>query len=226
MVVWQGITAAGTAVPIQVTEAGQVVAATNTPVPGPEGPPGPEGQPGKDGAPGANGVHWNEVNSRLIMPTNNVGISVLLPAEFGDSVTTQNKIVINSSEVSPGDDRVRLQVGEGAGTGREVALLYTTDSNYQGAGLKIQHRYTTNANATFLKCVSETSDVLVIELDGTITGPNVRLKLDPEDPANFDADTGAYTGKTLDLKATLVSLIQKVEQLEREVSSTGSVSED
>lgn len=55
MVVWQGITAGGTAVPVQVTESGEVVAATNTPVPGPEGPQGPEGPEGPEGPQGPPG---------------------------------------------------------------------------------------------------------------------------------------------------------------------------
>ena len=41
MVVWQGITEGGTAVPVQITEEGKVVAIGE---PGPEGPPGPPGQ--------------------------------------------------------------------------------------------------------------------------------------------------------------------------------------
>ena len=46
MVVWQGITEGGTAVPVQVTEAGKVVAQGE---PGIEGPPGPPGPPGPQG---------------------------------------------------------------------------------------------------------------------------------------------------------------------------------
>ena len=44
MVVWQGITEGGTAVPVQVTEEGKVVAIGEA---GPTGPPGPEGPPGQ-----------------------------------------------------------------------------------------------------------------------------------------------------------------------------------
>ena len=46
MVVWQGITAGGTAVPVQITEEGKVVALGEA---GPEGPEGPEGPPGPPG---------------------------------------------------------------------------------------------------------------------------------------------------------------------------------
>tara|TARA_B100000459_G_scaffold63246_1_gene34566 strand:+ start:3037 stop:3795 length:759 start_codon:yes stop_codon:yes gene_type:complete len=46
MVVWQGITEGGTAVPIQVTEEGRVVAEGQE---GKEGPPGPPGPPGPQG---------------------------------------------------------------------------------------------------------------------------------------------------------------------------------
>jgi len=49
MVVWQGITEGGTAVPVQVTEAGRVVAEGKEGPAGPPGPPGPEGPQGEYG---------------------------------------------------------------------------------------------------------------------------------------------------------------------------------
>ena len=49
MVVWQGITEGGTAVPVQVTEAGKVVAEGQQGPPGPDGPPGPPGPQGEYG---------------------------------------------------------------------------------------------------------------------------------------------------------------------------------
>ena len=62
MVVWQGITEGGTAVPVQITEEGKVVAIGEE---GPEGPPGADGKDGKDsdvpgppGPPGTPGVQW------------------------------------------------------------------------------------------------------------------------------------------------------------------------
>lgn len=51
MVVWQGITEGGTAVPVQVTEEGRVVAE------GQEGKEGPPGQPGPPGPPGPQGEY-------------------------------------------------------------------------------------------------------------------------------------------------------------------------
>jgi len=49
MVLWQGLTEGGTAVPVQVTEAGRVVAE------GQQGPEGPEGQQGPEGPQGPQG---------------------------------------------------------------------------------------------------------------------------------------------------------------------------
>ena len=46
MVVWQGITEGGTAVPVQITEEGKVVAIGEAGPEGPRGPQGPEGPPG------------------------------------------------------------------------------------------------------------------------------------------------------------------------------------
>ena len=52
MVLWQGLTEGGTAVPVQVTEAGKVVAEGQE---GKEGPPGPPGSPGPPGPQGEYG---------------------------------------------------------------------------------------------------------------------------------------------------------------------------
>jgi hypothetical protein len=49
MVVWQGITEGGTAVPVQVTEEGRVVAEGQEGPAGPPGPEGPQGPPGEYG---------------------------------------------------------------------------------------------------------------------------------------------------------------------------------
>ena len=61
MVVWQGITEGGTAVPVQITEEGKVVAIGEA---GPQGPPGADGKDGETGPqgppgqPGTPGVQW------------------------------------------------------------------------------------------------------------------------------------------------------------------------
>ena len=52
MVLWQGLTEGGTAVPVQVTEAGKVVAEGQQ---GKEGPPGPPGEQGPQGPQGEYG---------------------------------------------------------------------------------------------------------------------------------------------------------------------------
>ena len=92
----------------------------------------------------------------------------LLAAVKNDgSITAANKIVINPDSVNASDDRTRLQIGEGAGTARELALLYTTDSQYQGPALKVQHRNSTNTDAKFLECVKGTDTVAEIKLDGS-----------------------------------------------------------
>ena len=84
-------------------------------------------------------------------------------------VTVGDKIIINPDNVNASDDRTRLQIGENAGTARELALLYTIDSAYQGPALKIQHRNSTNNNAKFLQCVKGTNTVAEIGLNGGAT---------------------------------------------------------
>ena len=108
MVVWQGITSGGTAVPVQVDDQGRVVAfgidgqdgAPGAEGPqGPVGPEGPRGPTGPKGDPGESGL-WTEVNSRLIKPTNNVsvlvgGSSINLEgtADFYGTITSQSLLV-------------------------------------------------------------------------------------------------------------------------------------
>ncbi len=60
MVVWQGVTASGSVVPVQVNEDGSVVAQGVDGIaglPGKEGPPGPQGPEGPSGADGADGAN-------------------------------------------------------------------------------------------------------------------------------------------------------------------------
>ena len=55
MVLWQGLTEGGTAVPVQVTEDGKVIAQGQQGEPGTPGPPGPPGPEGPEGPPGPYG---------------------------------------------------------------------------------------------------------------------------------------------------------------------------
>ena len=72
MVVWQGITEGGTAVPVQITEEGKVVAIGES---GPTGPIGPEGPPGAPGPPGS-GIPSPETGTEGDVLTLQDGIAV------------------------------------------------------------------------------------------------------------------------------------------------------
>ena len=99
MVVWQGITEGGTAVPVQITEEGKVVAIGES---GPIGPPGPEGPPGPPGETwppnpieGAflvwlNGEPTWYVDTPIPLPPNLIGPIIDIPSN--DSFTVEGKI--------------------------------------------------------------------------------------------------------------------------------------
>ena len=110
MVLWQGLTEGGTAVPVQVTEAGKVVAEGQQGQEGPPGSPGPPGPPGPQGeyGPGddvdlgkitatgtirAGGEPWNfekgaAVAVGTVTSTNNSGAAVWRGCLVGGSTTS------------------------------------------------------------------------------------------------------------------------------------------
>ena len=233
MVVWQGITSGGTAVPVQVTESGEVVAATNTPVPGPEGPPGPDGPPGadgKDGAPGKDGDQWNELNSRMIIPSTNKGITVLLDSSF------KANLEIGDNAISLGSDgslaAAYLLTGDGQpGNGVNIGCrvgAFTFTATGEASGTRVW--------ATYIKGnSSRTSQILANgNANFKITRfENLVIELDRDNPANYistlmpDGETEpVYNGPTLDVKETLLKLILEVEAIKTRIASTGSVPED
>ena len=108
MVVWQGITSGGTAVPVQVDDEGRVVAQGIDGKDGQDGAPGadgPQGPPGPEGPAGADGL-WREVNSRLIMPAGNVSVQVgLINLDQGGAATFANGefiVDVNGAMATPG----------------------------------------------------------------------------------------------------------------------------
>lgn len=233
MVVWQGITAGGTAVPVQVTKSGEVVAATNTPVPGPEGPSGPEGpqgpsgtngtdgKDGKDGAPGKDGDQWIEVNSRLIKPTNNVGISVLLDGEFGGNLTA-------SGDLTVGDKDLRVTKGSTTMFGDLSGQSNTNSGVTLGKNGLVYAQRVGGSDQDLFRGLNGSSIVWRVKSNGDNFLSNIFLALDRENESNYvvGEEGKEFVGPVLDVKQTLLSLLQKVEAMETRLASTDSVSED
>ena len=101
MVVWQGITSGGTAVPVQVDDEGRVVAQGIDGKDGQDGAPGaegPQGPAGPEGPAGADGL-WREVNSRLIMPAGNTSVQVgLINLDQSGGGTFAENVIIKDNE--------------------------------------------------------------------------------------------------------------------------------
>ena len=102
MVVWQGITSGGTAVPVQVDDQGRVVAQGIDGKDGQDGqdgatgPEGPQGPQGPEGPAGADGL-WREVNSRLIMPAGNTSVQVgMINLDQGGAATIPGTVASQS----------------------------------------------------------------------------------------------------------------------------------
>ena len=97
MVLWQGLTEGGTAVPVQVTEAGKVVAE------GQQGPPGPPGEQGPQGPQGEYGP-GDDVDLGSATFAGTVGIGGLLNADgsatFAGAIESKDAIVSNRSDSS------------------------------------------------------------------------------------------------------------------------------
>ena len=107
MVLWQGLTEGGTAVPVQVTEAGKVVAEGQQ---GQEGPPGPPGEQGPQGPQGEYGPGDDVVFG---------SIKAAEPIRTGDSVETDT----SAFAVLDPSGQVVLQNKEGDNT-KNVLLVF------------------------------------------------------------------------------------------------------
>lgn len=220
MVVWQGITAGGTAVPVQVTDDGQVVSATNVPVPGPPGPPGQDGepgQPGKDGEPGPpgepgrDGLQWVELNSRTITPTNNVGISVLLDAVFGGTVEA-GTFSTTSGDVWTGSPTVPL--GNRGCLMRATGSIYLCQSNntsvlstYLAPSSTPTSYIQANGNAYFnnLRSIAK------------ISAATLEVNLEPNNPANYTKTQLSDGFEIQEYNGPKVDINEKLQELERRI---------
>tara|TARA_B100000459_G_scaffold146249_1_gene112111 strand:- start:891 stop:1592 length:702 start_codon:yes stop_codon:yes gene_type:complete len=233
MVVWQGITEGGTAVPVQVTEAGQVVSATNVPVPGPPGEPGKDGQPGEPGAPGKDGEpgppgkdgdQWIEASSRTIIPTKNVGISVLLDSSFEAPLTTKN--ITSVGEWRANGDPIK-GVAEGFALVenacihlcKEGGVEYLWSGYRQG---KVGRTSSINANGLY------TGKEAFFQA-GVRSG-NFIVETEQEDSNNYRTTTNSNGEEESEYIGPVVNLMDKLKELEARLSSlentTGSIPTD
>lgn len=233
MVVWQGITAGGTAVPVQVTEQGEVVSATNVPVPGPPGEPGPPGQdgapgapgqPGKDGAPGRDGLQWVELNNRTITPTNNVGLLVLVNSTFGGVLSIESILFTGdiSTEGNPykGEDRgILLQPSGYIALCREEASYSIFLGRLKGDGTWTS-RIDAGGQAFFQNTFAR----------GHSYANNFIIREEPDNPDNYVSkmsndgiEESEYVGPELNVFSKLKELEARLSILE---DTRGSVSTD
>ena len=189
MVVWQGITEGGTAVPIQVTEEGRVVAEGQEGPAGPPGPEGPQGPPGEYG-PGddvvlGSGSFTN--NSRnpddaplTVNNTNTDGY--LINGESNGtnafSVAANGDVFIGSN-ASPSvallaDGRVSTNgtvaigsndspIGDG-----DWGLQVHGKNNTSGYALYMEGEYTSNSSPFFARCYVNGTDTIDMRTDGSV----------------------------------------------------------
>jgi len=131
MVLWQGLTEGGTAVPVQVTEAGRVVAEGQQGPAGEEGPQGPKGDQGPQGEYG---------------PGDDVDLGSITTS---GSIEAEGNIYVSGGADTPGSDNFGLSVTAG---GIKVRNNLTAESAYvfesvNASGTKIKLR--PDGSATF-----------------------------------------------------------------------------
>ena len=155
MVLWQGLTEGGTAVPVQVTEDGKVIAQGQQGEPGPPGPPGPEGPEGPQGeyGPGDNVEFGTGSFSGPISPgAGDAGMAFAdKPGDIGECLISTNTTSIDSSRTA----NIGAQVQpwrNGYFSGRcQVGSSYTGEniSRTQGAAIYDGYFSCTNSQGQY-----------------------------------------------------------------------------
>jgi hypothetical protein len=76
---------------------------------------------------------------------------------------------VNTSIIAGLPANTKLAVGEAAGTDRPIGYFYSSDTAYQGSGIRVQHRNTINSNAKFLEGILGTTTTITLNADGSAT---------------------------------------------------------
>ena len=158
MVLWQGLTEGGTAVPVQVTEAGRVVA---------EGQQGPEGPPGEQGPQGPQGEYG---------PGDDVDLGSITAAGYitsGSVITAVSNIQSENRIIA--DDSLRtgsVSTGNSASSGVNVDSVGNILLQRSNSGWFLQGYEGTSKNIE----IASDGDV---KIGGTLpSAPNIELKND------------------------------------------------
>ena len=167
MVLWQGLTEGGTAVPVQVTEAGKVVAEGQQ---GQEGPPGPPGEQGPQGPQGEYGP-GDDVDLGSIKADGSVTAKSQVPngATFqgyysGGPTDSLSFVVDGNGNINVGaGGKVNIAADSATACGAQV------NSYVNGGSFVSQYTSTANAQAeAFAAFRGSTKNVSILS-NGTIT---------------------------------------------------------
>ena len=129
MVLWQGLTEGGTAVPVQVTEAGKVVAEGQQ---GQEGPPGPPGEQGPQGPQGEYGPGDDfDLGSGTFSGQIDIGGGRSAADGYGTEIQ-EGQIVLRNDNFSPTSGFRILKGGTNTATNTTAAILNDGSGTFAG----------------------------------------------------------------------------------------------
>ena len=146
MVLWQGLTEGGTAVPVQVTEAGKVVAEGKE---GQKGDPGEPGAPGPPGPPGPRGEYGpgDDVDLGSITASGGVAASGMI---------TSGELIACNKEGIRSDSQ-------------DVFISYKTDGTTPGVSIKGGGSITAAGNVTIEGAITSRSEIIVNATSGYLS---------------------------------------------------------
>ena len=213
MVVWQGITEGGTAVPIQVTEEGRVVAEGQE---GPAGPPGPEGPQGPQGeyGPGddvvlGSGSFTNNSRSPDDAPltvnnTNTDGYLINGESNGANSfsVTADGTVFVGNNDspkvalLSNGQVKTNGTVTIGSNSSAigdgDWGLQVFGKNNTSGYALYMQGEYTSNTAPFFARCFVNGTDTIDMRTDGSVKAASNKCGFTKDGELYFTSRNARY----------------------------------
>jgi hypothetical protein len=155
------------------------------------------------------------------MPTSNVGTSVLLDSQYGANLSVEGVLEVNGYIKS------------------EDYIWANPKSNNVGI---YNWGLTTTSTKAYSQVDSDSVEQILFNYDGSATfkgqvqtaggtvSPAFVIQLEADNPDHYTKNGNElepeYTGPTLDVKETLLTLLQKVEAMEARLASTDSVPED
>jgi hypothetical protein len=196
-----------------------------------------------DANPATGASNWNYDGTTLTPGTAGTDVDLgtgdlsAAAGTFSGDVSVEGTAGVQTAPIAGYDPLTAFAVGESAGTNRPIGLFYSSDTAYQGSGIKVQHRNTTNPNAKFFEGVLGTTPTITLNANGQIFSPATYDTTTTAGPRSLNiGTTGVFAGltslraakKNIDYNVdySWITQLKPVSYLYRKETEAGTYSED